>query len=62
MEISKLTCDNHIPVNPATKKKKIKEITPAVTGSIRKAPFIRLNVQLTTLIVAGSEIIIVNVL
>jgi hypothetical protein len=62
IDIFKLTWDNHIPVNPATKKKKIKEIDAYRAASTFKAPFNKLNVQFTTLIVAGSEIIIVIVL
>lgn len=62
IDIFKLTCDSHIPVNPATKKKNIKEIEAYKAASTFKAPFSRLKVQLTTLIVAGREIIIVIVL
>jgi hypothetical protein len=62
IEIFKLTCDNHIPVNPATKKKKINDIEAYKAASTFRAPFNKLNVQLTTFIVAGSEIIIVSVL
>lgn len=62
IEIFKLTCDNHIPVTPATKNKKIKETTPIKTMSTFKAPLTNVKVQLTTLIVAGIEIIMVTVL
>jgi len=58
----KLTCDNHIPVTPATKKNIIKDKTAKKTMSIFRAPFTKVKVQLTTLIVAGIEIIIVTVL
>jgi hypothetical protein len=49
-------------VKPATKKNSIKEITAKKIKSFFKAPFNKVNVQLTTLIVAGSEIIMVTVL
>jgi len=58
----KLTWDSHIPITPATKNKKIKDTTPMNTISTFKAPLTKVNVQLTTLIVAGIEIIIVTVL
>ena len=51
-----------MPVKPATKKKKIKKTIAKVVGSTRITPFMRLRVQLTTFIVAGRDIIIVNVL
>jgi len=62
IEIFKLTCDSHIPVTPATKKNKIKDRTAKKTISTFKAPLTSVKVQLTTLIVAGIEIIIVTVL
>jgi hypothetical protein len=49
-------------VTPATKNKNIKETTPIKTTSIFRAPFTSVKVQLTTLIVAGIEIIMVTVL
>jgi hypothetical protein len=58
----KATCDNHIPVNPPTKKTNIYAIDHANTTSTFNAPFISVSVQFTTLIVAGKEIIIVIVL
>jgi hypothetical protein len=58
----KLTCESHIPVNPATKKNAINDITDKNIRSFFKDPLIRVNVQLTTLMVAGIEIIIVMVL
>jgi hypothetical protein len=58
----KLTCDNHIPVKPATKKNKIKETTDKKVKSFFKDPFTKVKVQLTTFIVAGIDIIIVTVL
>jgi hypothetical protein len=58
----KLTCESHIPVKPATKKKKIKEIQDSKAGLINKAPLTKLKVQFTTLIVAGRDIIIVIIL
>jgi hypothetical protein len=58
----KLTCDNHIPVTPATKNKKINDTTAIKTISTFKAPLTSVNVQFTNLIVAGIEIIIVTVL
>jgi len=62
MDILRLTCDSHIPVNPATKKNKIKEITEKKIKSLRNEPLTKVKVQLTTLIVAGIDIIIVIVL
>jgi hypothetical protein len=58
----KPTWDNHIPVKPATKKKKIYETIHNKAASIFNAPFANVKVQFTTLIVAGKEIIIVIVL
>jgi len=58
----RLTCDNHIPVTPATKNKNMNETTPIKTISTFKAPLTKVNVQFTTLIVAGIDIIIVTVL
>jgi hypothetical protein len=58
----KLTCDNHIPVKPATKKKKINDITPYKIKLFLIIPFKSVNVQFTTFIVAGKDIIIVIVL
>jgi len=60
--MSKLTCESHIPVKPATKKNKIKDITAKKTKSFFKAPFNKVKVQFTTFMVAGIEIIIVIVL
>lgn len=62
MEIFRLTWDNHIPVNPATKKNIMKEIVAKKIRSDLIAPLTSVNVQLTTLIVAGILIIIVIVL
>ena len=58
----KLTCDNHMPVNPATKKNKINETIATSITSTFKALVTKVKVQFTTLIVAGNEIIIVIVL
>jgi hypothetical protein len=58
----RLTCDNHIPVKPATKKNNMKDKRAKKTISTFNAPFTKVNVQLTTLMVAGIEIIIVTVL
>lgn len=58
----RLTCDNHIPVKPATKKNKIKDTNAKKIISTFNAPFTNVNVQFTTLIVAGIDIIIVTVL
>jgi len=58
----KLTWDNHIPVTPATKKKRIKDTIAKNTISTFNAPLTSVKVQFTTLIVAGIEIIIVTVL
>jgi len=58
----KATWDNHIPVKPPTKNTNIYAIDQANTTSNLRAPFINVNVQLTTFIVAGREIIIVIVL
>ncbi|MCB1712104.1 MAG: hypothetical protein KDH96_06415 [Candidatus Riesia sp.] len=49
-------------MNPATKKNNIKEIIDNKTKSVCSAPFNKVNVQLTTFMVAGIEIIIVIVL
>jgi len=62
IDIFKATCDNHIPVKPPIKKTNIYAIDQANTTSTFKAPLINVSVQLTTLIVAGNEIIIVIVL
>jgi hypothetical protein len=62
MDTFKATWDNHIPVNPPTKNTKIYAIDQAKTASTFKAPLTNVSVQLTTLIVAGNEIIIVIVL
>ena len=62
IETFKLTCDNHIPVKPATKNKNKNEIENINGKSTFKAPFNKDKVQFTTLIVAGIEIIIVIVL
>jgi hypothetical protein len=58
----RLTCDNHIPVTPATKKNIMKDKTAKKTMSTFNAPLTKVKVQLTTLIVAGIDIIIVTVL
>jgi hypothetical protein len=49
-------------VNPATKNKRINEPDAKKIKSFLKLPFTKVNVQFTTLIVAGIEIIIVIVL
>jgi hypothetical protein len=49
-------------VKPPTKNTRIYAIDQAKTTSTFNAPLINVNVQLTTLIVAGKEIIIVIVL
>jgi hypothetical protein len=60
--MSKLTCDSHIPVRPATKKKKIKEVILYSIKLFRNIPFNNVYVQFTTFIVAGNDIMIVIVL
>jgi hypothetical protein len=62
METFKATCDNHIPVKPPPKKNKIKEKEKRRATSHFKAPLSNVIVQLTTLTVAGKEIITVIVL
>jgi hypothetical protein len=62
MDMFKLTCDNHIPVKPATRKNKINDMIPSRIRLFFIIPLTNVYVQLTTLIVAGSEIIIVIVL
>jgi len=62
IETFKLTCDNHIPVKPATKNNNKNDNENKNGKSIFKAPLTNDNVQFTTLIVAGIEIIIVIVL
>ena len=62
MDTFKPTCESHIPVKPPTKKTKIYEIAAKSAASILIAPLNNVNVQLTNLIVAGKEIIIVIVL
>jgi hypothetical protein len=49
-------------VNPATKNNKIKDAEAKKISPFLKLPLTSVNVQLTTLIVAGIEIIIVIVL
>jgi hypothetical protein len=49
-------------VKPATKKNKINDINDINIKSFFIAPFTKVNVQFTTFIVAGIDIIIVIVL
>jgi hypothetical protein len=62
IETFKLTWDNHIPVKPPDKKNKIKANVNNKATSHFNAPFNKVIVQLTILIVAGKEIITVIVL
>jgi hypothetical protein len=58
----KLTCDNHIPVKPATKKKKINIIEKTKEMFSKILELTKVKTQLTTFIVAGNDINIVIVL
>jgi hypothetical protein len=49
-------------VKPDTKKNNIYDMANNKAASTFRAPFTKVNVQLTTLIVAGREIVIVIVL
>lgn len=51
-----------MPVRPPHKKKKKKELTNRIAVSTFKAPFKIVRVQLTSLTIAGKEIITVTVL
>lgn len=56
------TCDNHIPVRPPDKKKKKKATNHKKGRRTIRNPFSTVRVQLTTLTIAGREIITVIVL